>query len=122
MIREGVLKKLSLKKNTEEQMYLFLFSDMILFSKKNKKNMKRASIYDYRNNISLRNCTAGELDQSEIALLTSLNPNIPFNLCFKVVKESQTQPIYMILQASSILDKKRWLNDLQVALKLINKK
>jgi len=62
LIREGILKKLSIKDDSEEKMYVFLFTDMLLFSKEGKR--KRTSLYDYKKRIPLSMCSASELDQS----------------------------------------------------------
>lgn len=119
-----MLVKVALRKDKEEQMYVFLFSDMLLFSK-TKRNKKTGNNYTYKTRLPLRYCTVGALEESEIILLSSFKTRqTPYEFCFKVLDKSKsaTKPDPLIFQAASVLDKKSWLNDLDQTVKDAAKK
>jgi len=110
LIKEGLVY--ALDKGKLKSIYLFLFSDIIMISKKTVKlssDKQQTLKYDPQSNIDLTSCVLEE----NIAKLPDVKTKVEITCCFKIIYKGKEQ-IYVVPEW---YDKKPWTDALQKAIK-----
>jgi len=112
LLREGILQVVNTKKGKEKKIYLFLFNDMLIFSKQMGGELagkkKGSTRYISKTNIPLESSFLENVDPIDVK--TNVGAK---DLYFRFTNKNGVQYLW---KAQNPLDKKGWMTDIQKAL------
>jgi len=105
------------KTKESKEIYLFLFSDFLLFSKRTKKGIETLQ-YEEKLQLDLLECTVNSLESS-IKLSESVSTPLDCKTCFQL--ENTKEQKSFLLQAPSANEKRVWVTEITKAIEQARK-